>query len=82
MFTPLRFSVDGMLGGEAEVFLKRLGDGPAMKWGKSYSEVMGWLRARLSFAIQCASVLCFRRSHTNWRTLVLEDGTAIGLTMV
>ena len=57
MLTPLCFSVDGILGGDAEVFLKRLGDGLAMKWGKSYSEVMGWSRARPSFAILRASFL-------------------------
>ena len=34
LLTPLCFSTDGMLGGEAEVFLKRLGGGPAKKWEK------------------------------------------------
>ena len=79
LFTPLCFSVDGLMGTEAEVFLKRLGDRLAVKWEKSYSEVMGWVRARLSFAILRASILCLRGSRTKWRGLGLEDGAPIGL---
>ena len=57
-FISLCFSVDGLAGSEAEVFLRRLGDGLAAKWEKSYSEVMGWLMARLLFSILRASTLC------------------------
>ena len=32
VFTPLCCSVDGILGSEAEVFIKRLGEGLANKW--------------------------------------------------
>ena len=42
LFTPLCCSVDGMLGGEAEVFVKVIGERLASKWDQSYSEVMGW----------------------------------------
>ena len=45
-FTPLCFSVDGVLGKEADYFLHL-----AIKWGKSYKYIMGWIRASLSFAI-------------------------------
>ena len=40
-FTPLCVSVDGMLGSEAEFFVKRLGDFLAMRWERPYSVVMG-----------------------------------------
>ena len=40
-----------MSGSEGMVFLKIIGLHVAPKWDKSYSEVMGWLRARISFAI-------------------------------
>ena len=79
-FTPLCFLVDGLTGSEAETFLKRLGDGLAVKWEISYSQVMGWLRARLSFDILRASFLCLRGSCTKWRGLELEDGAPIGLS--
>ena len=77
VFTPLCCSVDGMLGKEAEVFIKRLGDGLANKWDKSYSNVVGWIRARLSFAILRATVLCLRGSRTKWRSIGLDDGAPV-----
>ena len=49
-FTPLCFSVDGMLGTEANFILNRLADRLSSKWEKPYSLVMGWVHARLSFA--------------------------------
>ena len=76
-FTPLCVSVDGMLGSEADFFFKRLGDHLARKWEKSYSQVMGWVRARLSFAILRATNLCVRGSRTKWRSLGIEDGAGI-----
>ena len=57
-FTPLCVSVDGMLGSEAEFFVKRLSDFLAARWERPYSVVMGWVRARLSFAILRAALLC------------------------
>ena len=66
-----------MLGKEAEVFIKRLGEGLANKWDKSYSNVVGWIRARLSFAILRATVLCLRGSRTKWRSIGLDDGAPI-----
>ena len=50
-FIPLCFSVDGLLGSEANFFIKRLADHLAAKWKKSYSVVMGWVKAHLSFAV-------------------------------
>ena len=61
-FTPLRVSVDDMLGSEAEFFVRRLGDFLAPKWERPYSVVMGWVRARLSFVILRAALLCVRGS--------------------
>ena len=57
-FTPLCVSTDGMLGSEAEFFVKRLGDFLAARWERPYSIVMGWVRAHLSFAILRAALLC------------------------
>ena len=72
-FTPLCVSVDGMLGSEAEFFVRRLGDFLAAKWERPYSVVMGWVRARLSFAILRATLLCVRGSRTKWRSLGISD---------
>ena len=32
----------------------------------SYGEVLGWIKARLSFAIVRAADLCLRESHVHW----------------
>ena len=79
-FTPLCVSVDGMFGSEAEFFVKRLGDFLAAKWERPYSVVMGWVRARLSFAILRATLLCVRGSRTKWRSLGIVDGASLPIT--
>ena len=50
-FTPLCFSVNGLVGKEAKVFLDLLVEKLALKWGKPYSCVVHWLRAKMSFAL-------------------------------
>ena len=80
-FTPLCVSVDGMLGSEAEFFVRRLGDFLAVKWERSYSVVMGWVRARLSSSILWAALLCVCGSRTKWRSLGISDGASLPLTV-
>ena len=77
VFTPLCVSVDRLFGKETEHFVKRIGQSLLLKWDKSYSQVMGWIRARLSFAILRATVLCLRGSRTKWRCLGIEDRAPI-----
>ena len=79
-FTPLCFSVDGVAGSEAASFLKRLTYCLSARWERSYADIMYWIRARLSFAILRATVLCVRGSRTRWRCLGLEDGASIDFT--
>ena len=79
-FSPLCVSVDGMLAPEADFFVRRLSDNLCAKWEQPYSVVAGWVRARLSFAILRAAVLCVRGSRTKWRSLV--DGASLPLLSV
>ena len=76
-FTPLCVSVDGMLGSEGACFVKRMSDFLAAKWERPYSVVSGWVRARLSFVILRAALLCVRGSHTKWRSLGIIDGASL-----
>ena len=62
-FTPLCCSVDGMLGTEANFFLRWLVDQLSSKWEKPCSSVMAWVQARLSFAILLATMICVRGSR-------------------
>ena len=72
-------SVDGLLGKEAEFFLYRMGNFLAAHWERPFGLVMGWIRARLSFAILRATLLCVRGSHTKWRCLGIIDGASLPL---
>jgi hypothetical protein len=56
-------SVDGLLGKEAKKVSRVLAAHTATKSVKSYSNVMGHLRARMSIAIVRATHVCLRGSH-------------------
>ena len=77
-FTPFVVSVDGVLGHDAQHLMKRLCDQIVVKWEKSHSEVMGWVRARMAFAILRATNLCLRGSRVKWRSgHGMDDGAGI-----
>ena len=59
-FTPLVFSVDGMMGKEAQAAVKRLASLLARKWSEEYSDVCGYVRARLALALVRATGRCLR----------------------
>ena len=69
--------IDGMLGREAGYFMHRLADVLCRKWEKPYGVVMGFVRARLSFAILKTSMLCVRDARVKWRTFSPIDGASI-----
>jgi hypothetical protein len=56
-------STDGLLGKEAKILLKKLSARLAEKWEKSYSEVCGYVNARMSIAMVRATHLCLRGSR-------------------
>ena len=65
-FTPFIASCDAILDIEAEHYLKRLSSYLSEKWEKSYSEVIGWVRARIQVCILRSVSLCLRGSRTKW----------------
>ena len=83
-FTPFVASTDGLLGKEASTLLKRLAAELAEKSGKSYAEVSGFVRARISIAIVRATHRCLRGSRIPTSTMSdrrtqWEDGAGLGL---
>ena len=78
-FTSLCVSVDGLFGPEMEFFVKRLSDFLAAKWESPYGIVMGWVQARLSFAILRVTLWCVHGSRTKWRSLGIIDGASLAL---
>jgi hypothetical protein len=61
--TPFIVSVDGLIGKEAKTVLKVLVGITSTNAGKTYSNVMGYMRARLSIAIVRATHVCLRGSR-------------------
>ena len=58
--------------------MRLLSEKIAATWHKSNSEVMGYVRARLMFAILRATNLCIRGSRVKWRRrMEIEDGAGL-----
>jgi hypothetical protein len=50
-FTPLVYSVDGMPGKQARSAERRLAQILAAKWGRQYSDVVNFVRCRMSLSV-------------------------------
>lgn len=59
-FTPLVFSVDGLMGNECKAALKCVAAHLAAKWKRTYSEVCGFVRACLALALAKSASRCLR----------------------
>ena len=77
-FVPFIVSTDGCMGESARVFLRRLGRHLAAKWQRAYSQVAGFLKARMSVAILRASSYCMRgpRCKIQGTGCMMQDGAA------
>jgi hypothetical protein len=51
-FTPFVVSADGLTGEEAKFVMRKLSKELAEKWRKSYSEVSGYVNARMSIDLE------------------------------
>jgi hypothetical protein len=58
-FSPFLDSTDNLLGKESRTLLKKLSALLAEKWEKLYSEICGYVHARMSIAMVRAPHLCF-----------------------
>jgi hypothetical protein len=83
-FTPFVCSTNGLLRREAATFAKLLTAKLATKWQHTFSQVCGYVKARLSIAIVHATHLCLRGSHIpthqiSTRRPLWEDGAGLAL---
>jgi hypothetical protein len=81
-FTPLVFSVDGMQGVEATAASRRQASSLASKWNRSYSEVCGFVRSRLSIALVRSASRCLRADRNPMRRTpspIWDCGAGLGL---
>ena len=64
-FTPLVFSVRGVLGKECSMFQKLMADKTTKKNNESCEKVFTVIRCKLSFIILRSALLCIRESRSN-----------------
>ena len=77
-FTPFVATADGALGLEAKKFIRHLADKIAAIWHKSNSEILGYVRVRMLFAVLHAMNLCNCGSRVKWRRrMEIEDGAGL-----
>ena len=76
-FTPLVCTVDGVFHREFIAFMKRVAAALAGKCGKSYEEVMCWLRIRLQFALIRVVDLRLRGSRMGFHGVGFSDGAGL-----
>ena len=57
-FTPLVFSVTGVMGKECSMFHKHIADKISKKNDENYSNVINVIKCKLSFLILRAALLC------------------------
>ena len=62
-FTPLVYSVDGMVAKEAQAAVKNLARQLSEKWHKTHSEVWGYLSGQLSIGLVRSTSMCLRNSR-------------------
>ena len=65
-FSPFVVTVDGALEPETVLFLQRLAEKLSVRWERGYGEILGWIKARLSFAVIWATDLCLQGSRVLW----------------
>ena len=79
-FTPLVYSVDGMAGRETKQAERRVAGLLAHKWKKEYSEMVGYVRARMALAVVRSNSLLMRgsRQKRSQRPLIDEGAAMLG----
>ena len=81
-FTPLVYTVDGMVGKEARVAMQRLSRHLSLKWHRDYSRCCGYVSGRLAIALVRGASMCLRNSRlyrSRVRTVDWRQGCIIDL---
>ena len=78
-FTPLVYTVDGIAGREARNAERKLASHLAAKWGRSYSEMVYYVRVRMALSVVKANSLLIRGSRDRQRASRphIVDGSAM-----
>ena len=68
-YLPLIYSVDGTACKEARALKKRIASLLAYKWNRPYSELVGYVRARMAMSILRSNTVCLRGARVRRRTV-------------
>ncbi len=80
-FTPLIFSVKGVMGPECQSFHKILAGKISEKTGERYEEVTRMIRVKLSFMIMRSALKCVRGSRSMYTKNTSEDVDDFGFAL-
>ena len=72
-FTPLIFATTDGVGRECESFIHALATMLAEKRDQPFSNVINWIRTKISFALTSSTILCIRGTRTVWRNPVISE---------
>ena len=82
-FTPFAVSCEGMLGREADCFIKRIAMKLARKWSRPYSQVVSFAKTRFAISLVRAKNRCLRGSRIRPEAMSFrvqfDDGAGLGL---
>jgi hypothetical protein len=79
-FTPMVYSIDGIVGREARNAKRRLATHLVSKWKRGYSQMVYYVRVQMAIAVVCANSLLIRRSRGQQQPQcpLIPDGVALG----
>ena len=80
-FTPLVFTVTGVMGHECDLYHKALADKISRKRGDRYDDVMQYMRTKLSFLALKATLLCLRGSRSMFTKSEQLEGGDFGMRL-
>ena len=80
-FTPLVFTTTGVMSHECSLFHKLLAEKISAKRNENYSDVMRYLRVKLSFLALKSTLLCLRGSRTISVTTDTDVSSDFGLVL-
>ena len=80
-FTPLVFTVTGVMGHECDLYHKALADKISRKRGDRYADIMQYMRTKLSFLALKATLLCLRGSRSTFSKSEQLEGGDFGMRL-
>ena len=79
-FTPLVFTITGVMGHECSTYHKTLAERISVKKNERYDDVMRYLRVKLSFLALKSALLCLRGSRSVFKSRNIDSDYGMALS--